>query len=192
MIAFAIGHIYTSEPYTDPRLLKWFADYGLNQDGQWLSEGVSLHSCTEEEMARFYDPDDISAIRVETMKQKGAFQCLDWDTVDIKLQGLEVEDGFRYLDVNVLPCHFQETQIGGAKDYIRDDCITNRTAVIEQLDDLAIFTLYNYGKFVHEGFGENRIEKRSRLEMKRVDKEKPHYFPTSVQLFELEDETEFI
>ena len=109
MIAFAIGNYYTSDPYTDPRLLKWFADYGMNQNGKWISTGVSLHNCTQEEMARFYEPDEISSIKVAKMKEIGAFKCVDWNTVDISLRGLEVEDGFRYLDVNVLPCHFQET-----------------------------------------------------------------------------------
>ena len=78
MIAFAFGDIYSGEPILDPKIVKWFADYGEFKDEDWYSQGVKLHSCTEQEMAKFYEPDEQSAIRVQSMIELGAFQCVDF------------------------------------------------------------------------------------------------------------------
>ena len=124
MIAFALAKTDTGRPYNDPRVVKWFATFWnfISADEQTFSE-VPMHTCTEDDFAKFYPPDDHSEQQVQEMRDFGAFQCVDWAKSGIILQGGAKKS---LLDISVGPCHFKETNIGGAEDYIRDDCILDR------------------------------------------------------------------
>ena len=73
MIAFAFGGLRSGIPYTDPRILKWYADYGSSDAGVWSSIGVPFHSCTDEDLEKFNTPDNQSAALVQSLKELGAF-----------------------------------------------------------------------------------------------------------------------
>ena len=121
---------------------------------------MPLHSCTEDELAKFYRPDQASAQQAEAMKELGAFQCLDVKAADFMLSGVsEGHDGFKFIDISVLPCHFKETNIGAKEDNILEDCVTDRDTAVEALKYVSLYTYYNYGKFIHDEFGEASIRK---------------------------------
>ena len=192
MIAFAIGDLHSGKPFNDPRILKWYADFGTVTEGVNVNRGVPLHSCTEEEFAKFYTPDRASAERAQSLKELNALQCLDMEAADIILRGSPESNGFSYLDINVLPCHFMETSIGAKENNIREDCVTDRDSVVKQLDKMTIFVYYNYGKFVHDSFGEASILKQSKIEKIRADEYSPHYYSSFIQNNELNDEADYI
>ena len=88
MIAFAIGDRNSGKPLNDPRILKWYAEFFSILGGEYIKQGTPLHSCTEDELAKFYTPDQASAKQAETMKELGAFQCLDVKAADFMLSGV--------------------------------------------------------------------------------------------------------
>lgn len=62
---------------------------------------------------------------------------------------------YTFLDIDVLPSQFRETNIGGAENFIRDDCIMDQQAAIDKLNPMNYVTYYNYGKFMQDEFGES-------------------------------------
>ena len=127
MMAFALADKYTGKPYTDPRYVKWYASLGqVDKNGSNDYTGVPMHPCTKEDYSKFLPASDRSTEMINELKKQGGFYCIDWETANVRLRGTDSKNSYTFSDVNALPCHFRETNIGAESDFIRDDCVTDQ------------------------------------------------------------------
>lgn len=96
---------------------------------------MKLRPCSEEDLKLFYPPESRSISTVETYKNTGGLQCIDWDTTDIKLYGdfYGNDDRWSLLDINAVPCSMNEISIGAEEANIRDDCIYDKQTALDYI-----------------------------------------------------------
>ena len=63
-----------------------------------------MHTCTEKDFDKFYEPSEQYANRFEYLRQSGSMQCIDWETSGVEFYGSVSSDNFGTLDVNAVPC----------------------------------------------------------------------------------------
>ena len=116
-MAFTLEHFLSGKTLDDPRYLKWVAFIRVAKDGEASSREVPVFPCRDEDFAKFYPVDDRSISRLNKMRSSPDKQlyCIDWETAQIELFGLEVGNDYAYLDIAVVPCNQKETiqLIGG-------------------------------------------------------------------------------
>ena len=100
---------------------------------------------------------------VERLKKSDGLYCINWTEAGIDLYGDPNvgDDFFSALDISAVPCHLK-TNVGEH----RDDCITDKTDVLDYFGaQNTFFTIayYNGGKFNQDEFGEERVQKKSKL-----------------------------
>ena len=61
MMAFAVTDYLTGEIKADKKFVKWFAQYHIQEDGEWSSVEVPMYECTEADFARFHKPSKSAA-----------------------------------------------------------------------------------------------------------------------------------
>ena len=79
---------------------------------------MSLHTCTDEELDRFYPPEASATVNVEKWRKLGAFKCLDWELADFDFTGGSgvLGDGKTYVDISAHPCHFRMSSVNGFEE----------------------------------------------------------------------------
>ena len=132
MMAFTLEHFISGETLDDPRYLKWVAWVRFAKDGEIRSREVPVFPCRDGDYAKLYPVDDRSLSRLRKMRNSPDMQlyCIDWETAQIEIYGLESGNDFAYLDISVVPCNQRETvpMIGGKTDRISEDCIWDKEA----------------------------------------------------------------
>ena len=82
--------------------------------------------------------------------------------------------------------------LGANEEDIRDDCVTNQTAVYDYLSNMATVAWYNYGKFNYGGFEpHDRITKQSGVIKYKTKEEEQTWRHATVHISQLADEIDF-
>ena len=91
-----------------------------------------MHSCTAEELSKFYPPEETIKTKVDLFIQNGAFQCIDLQEGNTELYGFW-ESGGNYagVGVNVVPCGLKYEMYNGTLSLPRDDCNWDKQATID-------------------------------------------------------------
>ena len=63
MVAVAVEH-YLDGPKSDPRFVKWVASYQISTAESYEAVHYPMHRCTDEDLNKFYPPDNRSAEKV--------------------------------------------------------------------------------------------------------------------------------
>ena len=92
-----------------------------------------MHECSEEDYAKFQNPDDDSLSKLKRVKQNGGMMCIDWKRYNVVFSGTEKKANYRVLDIMMVPCGLRETTIGGTEDRVPEDCNYDKEALIEYL-----------------------------------------------------------
>ena len=105
-----------------------------------------MEPCTEQDYDDFFPVEESSAKRLQTLKEKNALLCLNFDK-DYSLRGSESQGYFNVIDVMVVPCAVKLTLMGGVSDRIPEDCEMDREESIKWLGNFNILSYYNQGRF---------------------------------------------
>ena len=63
----------------DLRFFKWIAIQRIHEENKEEKQLIhELHTCTDEDLARFDEADDGSVARLSVFKKSNALYCLDW------------------------------------------------------------------------------------------------------------------
>ena len=116
-------------------MVKWFAQYMNQTDGQLELSEIPMYPCQEEDYASFY-PLAKTSRGLDEIKEKGGLMCIDWINTPVLLANHESQPSYRGLDIMMIPCSQPETLIGGKEDRIPDNCEFDRDKVIEYLGPL--------------------------------------------------------
>ena len=60
MIAFLVTHFIKGDVKNDPKYVKWFAEFVLQEDGVFSYGEVPMHVCNETDFAKFHPPNRAS------------------------------------------------------------------------------------------------------------------------------------
>ena len=106
-----------------------------------------MHPCTDEEFARFYEPEVKSRKKVKRIQEQSGFYCVNWEEIDFELQGYW-QSGQEYvgLDIVAAPCGHSYQIYNGTQIEPRDDCNYDQQAAANYLGTGFQFQiLYNAG-----------------------------------------------
>ena len=111
--------------------------------------------CDDELYEGFYDAAATSRVNIEKFKEGKALTCVDLQGSEIDIYGTWVLSAdYAALDMMAVPCG---TQFEEFPHEIRDDCIWNKTEVLEYMGLFQSQFYYNSERFQSDEFGENRI-----------------------------------
>ena len=106
--------------------MKWYAVFINSVAGKTTRKPIPLHTCTEKDFEKFYEPSEIYAKRFQHFRMSGAMQCIDWETSGVEIYGSTSSDNFGSLDINAVPCAngmLLAESDGGVFEEPREDCI---------------------------------------------------------------------
>ena len=103
-MALVLEDILKGEILNDPRYVKWYAVFINSVAGKTTSKPIPMHTCTEKDFEKFYEPSEIYAKRFQHFRTSGAMQCIDWETSGVEIYGSTSSDNFGSLDIIAAPC----------------------------------------------------------------------------------------
>lgn len=104
-MAFVLEDVITLELLNDPKFVKWFTIQYIGKENKNTKKAIQMHTCTEKDFAKFYQPSNIFAERFEKLRKSNGMQCIDWEQDDIQIFGSEASGNFGALDIVAVPCH---------------------------------------------------------------------------------------
>lgn len=124
MMAFSLEKYWAQKGLYDPRFIKWYAQYVIEIDGVYSARELPVYPCTEADYAKFYPVDRRGESRLRRMKENADSQlfCIDWQSDTIELYGTESTGNYGAIDITVVPCNLQLTNVnlGGLEDRISE------------------------------------------------------------------------
>ena len=96
MMAFAARGLSGTRSLNDPKYVRWYATFITMKDGNYSENNYPLHQCTEDDMKKFFTPDDDKTEKsLNDMYKAGDLFCFDWHDYEFFLQG-NWESGLDY------------------------------------------------------------------------------------------------
>ena len=85
-MAVAVENWYEGS-LNDQSIFKVVAQINLQTNTGLSGDFYTLHPCTETDYAKFHPVEKKAAAKVETLKERKSFFCLDWENLDLELYG---------------------------------------------------------------------------------------------------------
>ena len=129
-MAFTVEGYLDKKRKDDPRYVKLLARIYYITDDKEHEKILSLHKCTDKDWSEFPEPargmgDQVVAIKNDP--DRGMY-CLDKDELEgIEIYGDEKNQNYARLEVFLLPCNYNHTEVGFTGDVIHPECIRNLT-----------------------------------------------------------------
>ena len=154
---------------------------------------IPTYECQDSDYAKFYEPIPESKKKVQSLREQGGLVCIDWSTAGLELYGTwATGDTYAALEIAAVPCHRRQILEDGSFSEIRDDCVTDETAVWEYLGEYNLMLYMNQGTRVQTGYDEQSIDYNSAIFMTTPITGRPSYSQTWVEVHQQVDETELV
>lgn len=124
---------------------------------------------------------------------KRGLYCFDWDKIgeDLAISGISAYDNFFYIELNITPCQYLHTW-WGSPDTIHEDCIRDKEQQVAYVGNMRAMVYMSEQIFQLSEYGENIIQKRSRIHEQQMDIFSPTFLSGMLRKSLLEDEVSFL
>ena len=169
--------------------------YGQRNGVEFLRK-VPFHKCTDEDYDQFYPVKRQSADLLKQIREdpeRGLF-CIDWNDEDepIEIAGYEYDANYTRLDIMLVPCNYYHPSFDYTGDTISHNCNPNLTEQINYLGASKFIIYTNEERINAEKFGDEAIEKFSKIVGLQFDENRPNWIDTKILMTEFDDQTDFL
>ena len=129
--AFSAEGYLDNEVKDDPAYVKLIVRSRGRKEEVNYERHIPYHKCNESDWEQFAPPSTGDADSWKRIKDdpKRGFFCLDWDDNDpFTINGNENNVNYSRLEFILVPCNYVHAEFGETDDFIRDECIANKTA----------------------------------------------------------------
>ena len=189
MVAVAVEH-YLDGPKSDPRFVKWVASYQISTAESYEAVHYPMHRCTDEDLSKFYPPDNRSAEKVQALSEANELFCLGKKAQELILfGGWRSGINYRALDIQLVPCSTRYVDYDGKVSEDDGSCVWGHDKAIEYLGPaITIMMVTNQGIFQPKKFNDDRVTLQSMLHSQLAGTENAQWSGSFIRKQELQDE----